>query len=133
VDLALTAIYYVSFGWHTREEYAEFAETYGFDIMGWPGYPVMRSVPHSHLGHQEGRRKRPGRTRSTQAHLRSAHRSQPQGLAALLDSLEHYRITVARHVLNIADAGLSSTSYRHAFEERPSIGSQCRAGCRHGE
>jgi thiamine kinase-like enzyme len=43
-DLALTAIYYDSFGWHTREEYEEFAETYGFDIMQWPGYPVMRSV-----------------------------------------------------------------------------------------
>jgi aminoglycoside phosphotransferase (APT) family kinase protein len=43
-DLALTAVYYDSFGWHTREEYEEFARVYGFDIMGWPGYPVMRSV-----------------------------------------------------------------------------------------
>ena len=43
-DLALTAIYYDSFGWHTREEYEEFARVYGFDIMQWPGYPVMRSV-----------------------------------------------------------------------------------------
>ena len=43
-DLALTAIYYDSFGWHTREEYEAFARVYGFDIMGWPGYPVMRSV-----------------------------------------------------------------------------------------
>ena len=43
-DLALTAIYYDSFGWHTREEYQEFARVYGFDIMRWPGYPVMRSV-----------------------------------------------------------------------------------------
>ena len=43
-DLALTAIFYDSFGWHTREEYEAFARVYGFDIMGWPGYPVMRSV-----------------------------------------------------------------------------------------
>jgi len=43
-DLALTAIYYDSFGWHTHDEYEEFARVYGFDIMQWPGYPVMRSV-----------------------------------------------------------------------------------------
>jgi len=43
-DLALTAIYYDSFGWHTRDEYDEFARVYGFDIMTWPGYPVMKSV-----------------------------------------------------------------------------------------
>jgi len=43
-DLALTAIYYDSFGWHTRDEYEEFARVYGFDIMQWPGYPVMRAV-----------------------------------------------------------------------------------------
>jgi aminoglycoside phosphotransferase (APT) family kinase protein len=43
-DLTLTAIYYDSFGWHTREEYETFARAYGFDIMKWPGYPVMRAV-----------------------------------------------------------------------------------------
>jgi aminoglycoside phosphotransferase (APT) family kinase protein len=43
-DLALTAIYYDSFGWHTREEYETFVRVYGFDIMKWPGYPVMRTV-----------------------------------------------------------------------------------------
>jgi aminoglycoside phosphotransferase (APT) family kinase protein len=43
-DLALTAIYYDSFGWHTREEYETFARVYGFDIMNWSGYPVMRAV-----------------------------------------------------------------------------------------
>jgi aminoglycoside phosphotransferase (APT) family kinase protein len=43
-DLALTAIYYDSFGWHTRQEYEKFPEIYGFDIMQWPGYPVMRDV-----------------------------------------------------------------------------------------
>ena len=43
-DLALTAIYYDSFGWHTREEYQDFMRVYGVDIMAWPGYPVMRAV-----------------------------------------------------------------------------------------
>lgn len=43
-DLALTAIYYDSFGWHTRDEYETFVQVYGFDIMQWPGYPVMRDV-----------------------------------------------------------------------------------------
>ena len=43
-DLALTAIYYDSFGWHTREEYETFVRMYGFDIMKWSGYPVMRAV-----------------------------------------------------------------------------------------
>jgi aminoglycoside phosphotransferase (APT) family kinase protein len=43
-DLVLTAIYFDSFGWHTREEYEAFAEVYGFDIMQWTGYPVLRDV-----------------------------------------------------------------------------------------
>jgi aminoglycoside phosphotransferase (APT) family kinase protein len=43
-DLALTAIYYDSFGWHTRQEYETFVDVYGFDIMQWVGYPVMRAV-----------------------------------------------------------------------------------------
>jgi aminoglycoside phosphotransferase (APT) family kinase protein len=43
-DLALTAIYYDSFGWHTRDEYETFVRAYGFDIMQWPGYPIMRAV-----------------------------------------------------------------------------------------
>jgi aminoglycoside phosphotransferase (APT) family kinase protein len=43
-DVALTAIYYDSFGWHTREEYETFVRVYGYDIMQWPGYPTMRAV-----------------------------------------------------------------------------------------
>ena len=43
-DLVLTAIYYDSFGWHTEKEYAEFVSVYGFDVMQWPGYPVLRDV-----------------------------------------------------------------------------------------
>ena len=43
-DLALTAIYYDSFGWHTHKEYEDFVRVYGFDMMAWPGYPVMQAV-----------------------------------------------------------------------------------------
>jgi aminoglycoside phosphotransferase (APT) family kinase protein len=43
-DLVLTAMYYDSFGWHTREEYEAFVRVYGFDVMEWPGYPVLRDV-----------------------------------------------------------------------------------------
>jgi hypothetical protein len=43
-DLVLTAMYYDSFGWHTSEEYEAFSETYDFDVMSWPGYPVLRDV-----------------------------------------------------------------------------------------
>jgi aminoglycoside phosphotransferase (APT) family kinase protein len=43
-DLVLTALYYESFGWHTRQEYQAFARAYGFDIMHWPGYPALRSI-----------------------------------------------------------------------------------------
>jgi Ser/Thr protein kinase RdoA (MazF antagonist) len=43
-DLVLTAMYYDSFGWHTREEYEAFVRVYGFDVMEWAGYPVLRDV-----------------------------------------------------------------------------------------
>lgn len=43
-DVVLTAVYYDSFGWHTREEYETFARVYGFDIIAWPGYPVLREI-----------------------------------------------------------------------------------------
>ncbi len=43
-DLILTAIYYDSFGWHTKQEYEDFARAYGYDVMQWPGYPVLREI-----------------------------------------------------------------------------------------
>jgi len=43
-DLILTALYYEQFGWHTAAEYAAFAEIYGFDVMAWSGYEVMRDL-----------------------------------------------------------------------------------------
>lgn len=43
-DLIQTAIYYDHFGWHSREQYETFARAYGYDIMRWPGYPVLSAV-----------------------------------------------------------------------------------------
>ncbi|MFF3977732.1 phosphotransferase enzyme family protein [Streptomyces sp. NPDC001828] len=43
-DLMQTAMYFDSFGWHTADEYADFADAYGFDVRKWPGYTVLRSV-----------------------------------------------------------------------------------------
>ena len=43
-DLIQTAIYYDRFGWHTREEYETFARVYGYDIMQWPGYPLLAGI-----------------------------------------------------------------------------------------
>jgi aminoglycoside phosphotransferase (APT) family kinase protein len=43
-DLILTATYYDSFGWHTKEEYDTFVDVYGYDIMTWPGYPTLKEL-----------------------------------------------------------------------------------------
>jgi hypothetical protein len=43
-DLVLTAMYYERFGWHTLAEYRDFVAGYGFDVMEWPGYLVLRDV-----------------------------------------------------------------------------------------
>jgi aminoglycoside phosphotransferase (APT) family kinase protein len=43
-DLVLTAMYFERFGWHTGQEYREFVAAYGFDVMTWAGYPVLRDI-----------------------------------------------------------------------------------------
>jgi len=43
-DLIQTAIYYDRFGWHTREEYETFTHIYGYDLLQWPGYPVLADI-----------------------------------------------------------------------------------------
>lgn len=43
-DLVLTAMYFERYGWHTADEYREFTGIYGFDMLAWPGYPVLRDV-----------------------------------------------------------------------------------------
>lgn len=48
-DLIQTAIFYDRFGWHSQEEYRSFVEVYGFDIMQWPGYPVLRDIRELHM------------------------------------------------------------------------------------
>ena len=43
-DLVLTALFYERFGWHSREQYDSFVHHYGFDVMNWPGYPVLADL-----------------------------------------------------------------------------------------
>lgn len=43
-DLIQTALFYDRFGWHTRTEYESFVHHYGFDVMNWPGYPVLADL-----------------------------------------------------------------------------------------
>jgi Ser/Thr protein kinase RdoA (MazF antagonist) len=43
-DLILTALFYDRYDWHTREEYDAFVGVYGYDIMQWPGYPVLADI-----------------------------------------------------------------------------------------
>jgi Phosphotransferase enzyme family len=42
-DLALTATEYLV-GWHTDDAYAQFCQIYGFDVMSWDGFPVIRAI-----------------------------------------------------------------------------------------
>jgi hypothetical protein len=43
-DLVLTAMYFERYGWHTAQEYEAFVAGYGFDVMSWPGYLVLRDI-----------------------------------------------------------------------------------------
>jgi Ser/Thr protein kinase RdoA (MazF antagonist) len=43
-DLIQTALFYDRFDWHTKEEYEAFVKVYGYDIMAWPGYPVIADI-----------------------------------------------------------------------------------------
>jgi len=43
-DLVLTARYYERYGWHTLDEYREFVQVYGYDVMEWSGYEVLSDV-----------------------------------------------------------------------------------------
>jgi aminoglycoside phosphotransferase (APT) family kinase protein len=37
-DLVQTALFADRLGWHSRQEYDEFAEVYGYDLLTWSGY-----------------------------------------------------------------------------------------------
>ncbi|MCA1604110.1 MAG: phosphotransferase, partial [Acidobacteria bacterium] len=43
-DLALTATEYQTAGWWTDREYEQFSEAYGYDVMSWVGFDVLRAV-----------------------------------------------------------------------------------------
>jgi aminoglycoside phosphotransferase (APT) family kinase protein len=48
-DLIQTAMFYQEFGWHSRDEYEEFVDEYGFDIRRWDGYTVLRDIRELHM------------------------------------------------------------------------------------
>lgn len=44
-DLSMTATEYVSAGWWTADQYRQFADAYGYDVMAWTeGFDVLRRV-----------------------------------------------------------------------------------------
>jgi aminoglycoside phosphotransferase (APT) family kinase protein len=43
-DLAMTATEYITAGWWSESEYKGFADAYGFDVMTWDGFDVLRAV-----------------------------------------------------------------------------------------
>ncbi|MGD9529311.1 MAG: phosphotransferase family protein [Dehalococcoidia bacterium] len=43
-DLGVTATEHVTAGWWTDEQYAAFAESYGFDVTDWEGFDTVRRV-----------------------------------------------------------------------------------------
>jgi len=43
-DLIQNAIFYDRFGWHSADEYEIFVRVYGYDIMGWSGYPDLADM-----------------------------------------------------------------------------------------
>lgn len=43
-DLAKTATEYQTAGFWNAEEYARFADSYGFDVTQWSGFPVLRAA-----------------------------------------------------------------------------------------
>jgi len=42
-DLSVTATEYL-IGWHTDEHYADFVRAYGYEVMDWEGFPVIRAI-----------------------------------------------------------------------------------------
>jgi aminoglycoside phosphotransferase (APT) family kinase protein len=42
-DLSVTATEYL-IGWHTDQQYAAFVDAYGYDVLDWTGFPVIRAV-----------------------------------------------------------------------------------------
>lgn len=43
-DLSMTATEYVTAGWWTANQYAEFTDAYGFDVTAWEGFPTLRAT-----------------------------------------------------------------------------------------
>jgi aminoglycoside phosphotransferase (APT) family kinase protein len=43
-DLAIPASEYRQFGWYSEQDYREFVRVYGFEVLDWPGFEVLRAI-----------------------------------------------------------------------------------------
>jgi aminoglycoside phosphotransferase (APT) family kinase protein len=43
-DLTVTGARRDGFGWLDASQYRQFTDAYGYDILSWPGFPVLRSI-----------------------------------------------------------------------------------------
>jgi aminoglycoside phosphotransferase (APT) family kinase protein len=43
-DLVSTAIKHTSFNWITAEDYRDFCDRYGHDVIDWPGFELLRDI-----------------------------------------------------------------------------------------
>jgi Ser/Thr protein kinase RdoA (MazF antagonist) len=43
-DLTVTGVRRDGFGWLTEAQYRAFTDAYGYDILDWPGFPVLRAI-----------------------------------------------------------------------------------------
>jgi Ser/Thr protein kinase RdoA (MazF antagonist) len=43
-DLSVAAGHFEGFGWVSHEQYQSFADAYGYDVLLWPGFKVVRAV-----------------------------------------------------------------------------------------
>ncbi|MBF6331316.1 phosphotransferase family protein [Nocardia transvalensis] len=48
-DLVPTALELMSLGWTTAHHYAEFCHAYGYDVVRWAGYFLLRDIRELHL------------------------------------------------------------------------------------
>ncbi|MEV4501032.1 aminoglycoside phosphotransferase family protein [Streptomyces klenkii] len=48
-DLMVTAVEHHSLGWQTKQQYADFVESYGRDLRDWPGFTTVRAIQEFHM------------------------------------------------------------------------------------
>ena len=111
-DLVQTALFYERFGWHTEDEYRTFVDVYGFDIMEWPGYPVLagyREISMTLWLAGKAENDEAVRSRGPQASRGHQDRWEPPGLGTVLASFGVHSRRAAACSTNALATGLSPT------------------------